>query len=255
MTLLILAVVVSAFAFILLTKYLWSNQKPKISKAMIMVLAAVLLVGLTILMASGRMHWMIAMGTALLPFLRVALRVFSFLPLLRFAQNAFGQFAGSPFVGSQANTNDASNVSETETNELRMQLDHTSQKISGTVISGEFIGRPLDSLNDAELRSLYTSLTDPQSVRLLESYIDKMHPNFAYGEGQSEQDESRSESGTSMTLDRACAILDVALTATEEEINSAYQRLIAKIHPDRGGSSYFATELNEARAYLINRLS
>jgi DnaJ-class molecular chaperone len=46
-------------------------------------------------------------------------------------------------------------------------------------------------------------------------------------------------------------ILEVSANATRDEIINAYKRLIGKVHPDRGGSNYFAKQLNEAKAVLL----
>jgi hypothetical protein len=55
-----------------------------------------------------------------------------------------------------------------------------------------------------------------------------------------------------MTKQEACEILDVAENASPEEIKSAYQKLMKKYHPDKGGSEYFASQLNEAKDLLLH---
>lgn len=54
-----------------------------------------------------------------------------------------------------------------------------------------------------------------------------------------------------MTEAEAREILEVGPNATRAEILAAYKRLMAKVHPDRGGSNFFAKQLNAARAVLI----
>lgn len=54
-----------------------------------------------------------------------------------------------------------------------------------------------------------------------------------------------------MTDAEAREILEVGPSATRAEILSAYKRLMAKVHPDRGGSNFFAKQLNAARAVLL----
>ena len=57
--------------------------------------------------------------------------------------------------------------------------------------------------------------------------------------------------GNIMTRAEALAILGLSASATREEIIAAHRRLIQKLHPDRGGSDYLASQLNKARDTLI----
>jgi len=54
-----------------------------------------------------------------------------------------------------------------------------------------------------------------------------------------------------MSLEQACAILGVAPDATRAEIEAAYRRLIRRAHPDQGGTSGLAAQLNAARDRLV----
>ncbi len=49
----------------------------------------------------------------------------------------------------------------------------------------------------------------------------------------------------------ARALLDLPLSATREEIVAAHRRLIARVHPDAGGSAALAARVNAARDVLI----
>ncbi|WP_265021260.1 MULTISPECIES: J domain-containing protein [unclassified Wolbachia] len=40
---------------------------------------------------------------------------------------------------------------------------------------------------------------------------------------------------------------------SQNEINKAYQNLMKLVHPDKGGSEYFAQKLNAARDRLLKR--
>ncbi len=55
-----------------------------------------------------------------------------------------------------------------------------------------------------------------------------------------------------MTTEKACSILGISKNATQEEIIEAHRRLIQKIHPDRGGNDYLASQINKAKEYLLN---
>ncbi len=58
-----------------------------------------------------------------------------------------------------------------------------------------------------------------------------------------------------MTLADAAKLLEVSLDADADTINAAHKRLIARVHPDAGGSAELAARVNQARDILMKRLS
>lgn len=64
------------------------------------------------------------------------------------------------------------------------------------------------------------------------------------------QQNSSANSGA-MTRAQAAEILGVDENASKKDINENYQRLMKQVHPDKGGNSYFASQLNEARNVLL----
>ncbi|NJO36992.1 MAG: DnaJ domain-containing protein [Rhizobiales bacterium] len=58
-----------------------------------------------------------------------------------------------------------------------------------------------------------------------------------------------------MDVATACRILDVSPEATAGEIKAAHRRLMTRLHPDHGGSSYFAAQVNQAKDVLLGRYS
>ncbi|ABD44528.1 dnaJ domain protein [Ehrlichia chaffeensis str. Arkansas] len=63
-----------------------------------------------------------------------------------------------------------------------------------------------------------------------------------------------SPQNTSSSLSRgeALEILGLDKNASQEQINTAYHKLMKSMHPDKGGSPYLAQKLNEARDTLLN---
>jgi hypothetical protein len=58
-------------------------------------------------------------------------------------------------------------------------------------------------------------------------------------------------SSSAMSLEEARSILGVGADATPKEIKAAYRRLIRMAHPDKGGTTGLATQLNAARDRLL----
>ncbi|QKG71000.1 J domain-containing protein [Erythrobacter mangrovi] len=55
-------------------------------------------------------------------------------------------------------------------------------------------------------------------------------------------------------LSKARKLLGVSERADAQEIRDAHRRIVAIIHPDRGGSSQEMQEVNAARDLLLNEL-
>lgn len=56
-----------------------------------------------------------------------------------------------------------------------------------------------------------------------------------------------------MDKKEAREVLGLDEKAKDKDVQDAYRRLIAKNHPDHGGSTYMASKLNEARAVLLKK--
>ncbi|MGH6781356.1 MAG: J domain-containing protein [Sphingomonadaceae bacterium] len=54
-----------------------------------------------------------------------------------------------------------------------------------------------------------------------------------------------------MTVTEARLLLDVAPDADAETIRAAHRRIIARVHPDAGGSAELARKINAARDLLL----
>ncbi len=58
-----------------------------------------------------------------------------------------------------------------------------------------------------------------------------------------------------MSRSDAAKLLGIAVDSDVETILSAHKRLIAKVHPDTGGSAELASQINRARDTLLKTLS
>jgi len=152
---------------------------------------------------------------------------------------------------------------EIQTELLTMRLDRSTGEVNGTVRSGDHAGRELGSLSLSQLQELMAEATarDPQSVSLLEAYLDRVHPDWRgdgdrQGEGASGRGRDGGGGGSGggdMGEAEAWEILGLEPGAKPEEIRRAHRRLMAKLHPDHGGSTFLATQINRAKDLLLDK--
>jgi len=57
--------------------------------------------------------------------------------------------------------------------------------------------------------------------------------------------------GGDMTAEQARRLLDVPPDASVDVIRAAHRRLVARVHPDAGGSADLAAQVNQARDVLL----
>ncbi len=60
-------------------------------------------------------------------------------------------------------------------------------------------------------------------------------------------------SSDNMSREEALKIMELTGNPNKEEIKAAHHRLMMKIHPDQGGSAYFAAKLNQAKDLLLKQ--
>ena len=198
---------------------------------------------LALLLVTGRLHPLFAVVGALIP---VAIRVMSLLQVANQAR-AFGNAFKSAQGPSPRQT------SEVRTRFLAMTLDHDTGAMRGAVREGPYAGRELDALSLDELLDLLSTCLaeDAQSASVLEAYLDREHPDDWRDRFDGEPATRAAPTSGEMTVDEAREVLGVAPDASREDIIQAHRRLMQKMHPDRGGSTYLAVKINQAKDLLI----
>jgi len=151
---------------------------------------------------------------------------------------------------SSASSEDGPKV---RTRYLEMKLDQATGDIDGRFIAGPWLGRELSAIPQGQLvEALGAMADDGESVRLLEAYLDR---TFAGWREDHEQRSGNRGAGSadpgSMTEDEAYEVLGLEPGADAQTIRAAHRRLMASIHPDRGGSTYLSTKVNLAKDILL----
>lgn len=165
----------------------------------------------------------------------------------RAAAGGAGPFGPAPGAGPAGGT-----ASEARTDWLAMQLDHATGRIDGSVVRGPFAGRRLDDLSEDELHELWLAVRpDAQSLRLLEAWLDRGGADWR-GRFRARGGAAADSGGGAMTREEALSILGLEEGAGPEEVKAAHRELMQKLHPDHGGSGYFAAKLNQAKALLLD---
>jgi len=171
------------------------------------------------------------------------------LPLLKRVFGG-GQNTQSSTGSGQGQT---SNVQSTY---IFMTLNHDSGEINGEVLVGTFAGRMLDQLSLEELLELLQECQgDAESAALLEAFLDRKYEDswraHASGNEAGQTAGEHDNRSTVMSCDEALQILGLSSGASEKEIIDAHRRLMQTLHPDRGGSTYLAAKVNQAKEVLL----
>ena len=181
-------------------------------------------------------------GAAMTQVMRLAPLFIKFAPSLT---RYFGNAVGPGSAGGQ-------NESRVRTKSLLMTLDHASGKMDGEILSGALAGKRLSDLTQNELKRFYQDCTesDPEALRILQAYIARERSDWK----DAPEDTSGGEQpkiGDTVTVREAYDILGLEQGATKKEITQAHKQLMMQFHPDRGGSNYLASKVNEAKKVLL----
>jgi DnaJ domain len=143
-------------------------------------------------------------------------------------------------------------TSRVVTEHLEVELDHDTGEIGGRVLKGAFAGRQLEDLAPLETARLWQDcrFADPPSAQILEAYLDRAHPTWREDLGRAEGGDATGREG-GMTREQALEVLGLEAGASKDDIRRAHRDLMMKLHPDRGGSTYLAAKINEAKEVLL----
>jgi DnaJ domain len=142
--------------------------------------------------------------------------------------------------------------SKVQTSLLVMELEHDTGKMDGLVIAGLFKGRRLSSLQDSELKIFHSACAaaGDQSLALFQAWLDRSKPEWRQSWQGGKASPPAQRSGA-MGHEEALAVLGLKPGASADDIRTAHKRLMKEFHPDKGGSDYLASKINEAKDVLI----
>lgn len=203
-----------------------------------------------VLWVAGGLLLLLLVVKGLNPLIALAAAAIPVVQRLLTARQVFRAVKGAA-TGGRSTRGQTSDVS---TRFLHVVLDHDSGTMSGRVLAGAHEGRELASLSLEELLELLDECRagDAQSVSVLESYLDRMHGDqWRDASASPDGDAGEPASGT-MSAAEAYEILGLQPGATREDVLQAHRRLMQRNHPDRGGSTYLAAKINQAKDLLLD---
>ena len=174
--------------------------------------------------------------------------IFVAFSLLRGNLGGFGAFPGS----ARKSQGQRSRV---RTRTIEMELDHDTGEMEGRIIRGQFSSQMLSSMDEADLTQLYTQCkkSDPQAAQLLDAYMNMRFDDWREGHGAEAGSSGHAgmRSDGPISREEAYEILGLEPGAGKMEIRRAHRKLMKKLHPDQGGSTYLAAKINEAKDLLL----
>jgi hypothetical protein len=201
---------------------------------------------------TGRLHPLFAVIGAMLPF---AARL---LPWIGRGTQAFSLF--KYFQGLAAGSGPAPTgppQSEIKTRFLHIILVHSTGMMDGKVLEGTLQGSDLSNLSLEQLLFLLDECrVDGDSLNVLQAYLDRQHEGWREqygGKGGGKDAGGNGVASGNLTRQQAYEVLGLDSGASREEIINAHRKLIQKMHPDRGGSTYLAARINEAKDQLMGK--
>lgn len=222
---LIAAIALLYFIFTWISRYKSATTKDKKQKLLqiaVLALALVLLFGVV----TGRMHWLGAVVAGALPFLRSGLTA-----AMRLA----------PFL-----INRTGGKARFRTEHLDVEINIVQRSVSGVVTKGPYAGSQIAQLSPAQLDELvsYYQQHDKKSQFFIRAaqrgFTDQTNPPQEF---------------SGLDKREALQILGLSDNPSKDEIITAHRRLIIKLHPDKGGSEFLASRVNQARDLLLQDLT
>ena len=135
---------------------------------------------------------------------------------------------------------------------VEMELDHDSGAMHGTIVAGRRAGASLDSLELTSLLELLTEFDD-DSRALLTAYLDRREPGWREHANTDAAAGQGAPRDGKMTEEQAYQVLGLAPGASADAVAQAHRTLMKKLHPDQGGSTYLAAQINAAKDVLLRR--
>ncbi len=140
--------------------------------------------------------------------------------------------------------------SEIRTLAMVVTIDLGTGDLDARILGGTFAHSTLSKLTPEQLVifAREMALVDPQGLSLVAQDLDRRAPGWRqYVKFDPQAGQGAAASVGEMRDQEAYEVLGLEAGASEEAIRAAHRTLIARFHPDRGGSTYLAALVNRAK--------
>ena len=241
-------------AFILIAKWYVGADPKTLLKGLKWVGFGAVMVVVAWLLVSGKLWAALAALPAMLMWF---LRLFTGLRYVQMLKRMINLGGGGGWSSPGSGSGQGGQNSGVRTRFVDMHLDHETGRVWGEVLEGRFQGRALDDLTLDELADLLAEAqVDPDSARVVESYLDRRAPDWRTRQSEhahhNAHHNTSAPAGSAMSRREALKVLGLSDDATPDDIKAAHRRLMAQVHPDHGGSDYLAQQINQAKDVLLS---
>lgn len=138
---------------------------------------------------------------------------------------------------------------------FELRLDENTGAMTGRVIKGTYAGRDLATLDARDLMRLHAETSGERRSRsVLEVYLDRRLPGWREDvKAEAASGRGRTPDAGAMSEEEAYEILGLQNGAGEADIRAAHRRLMKRVHPDQGGSTFLAVRINQAKDRLLSK--
>lgn len=184
---------------------------------------------------TGRMHWLGGVIAGVFALGKMGIR---YLPLIKFLgkNNVFG----NPTFN---------------TPHLKAQVDLQTGDVTGEVLAGPMEGKNIADLTNEELAELRSYYKDKDKRAYYLVYVVMQRRNTqAHSQSNGQAGQKTFVDAGNLAVSEAVQILGLEDNYSKDDVIAAHRRLIQKLHPDRGGNDYLASQVNLAKDTLLKHL-
>lgn len=132
---------------------------------------------------------------------------------------------------------------------LDMAMNLRTRQFHAHILAGRYAGTDMNRLSVEELVKLFDEFADDaESCSLLAAYLDRRRADWRqHAHAHAHTRQAGPRPSHALREEEAYEILGLQKGSSLEEIGEAHRRLMKRLHPDTGGTTWLAAKLNAAK--------